>query len=185
MCALQRNNLDNAAEVIQAMSESARREPMTLYLMYKFALRNRDREMASDCIRHISEASSKDLQYLYACCIEAQEAEDKLCTLEALQHLIQKSEYTSPDAVHLPALLRVVIRLEASFLNDEAQSEADRDLLIDDICQAFEGGEFLTSTSLHIFTTWTDMPSCDGNAERPAGWPGQQTLHRRGTELVL
>ncbi|KAI0381571.1 SPO22-domain-containing protein [Hypomontagnella monticulosa] len=137
-CALQRNNLDNATEIFQSMSESAQREPMTLYLVYKLALRSGDREMASDCLKHISEASSGDLQYLYACCLDAQEAEDKRCAIEALQHLIRKFEYTSPGAVHLPALLRIVIRLEASLLNDQGQDDADRHLLIDDICQAFE-----------------------------------------------
>lgn len=137
-CALQRNNLDNATEIFQSMSESAKREPMTLYLAYKLALRSGDREMASDCLKRISEASSSDPQYLYACCIDAQEAEDKRCAIEALQHLIQISEYTSLGAVHLPALLRVVIRLEASLLYSQDQDEADRHILIDDICQVFE-----------------------------------------------
>ncbi|KAI2778846.1 SPO22-domain-containing protein [Daldinia loculata] len=138
-CALQRNNLDNAAEIFQSMSDSTKLEPMTLYLAYKLALRCGDRGMASDCLRHISEASSKDPQYLYACCIDAQEAEDKMCAIEALKHLIQKSEYSSSDAVHLPALLRVVIRLETSLMNEKDHKDSDRSLLIDDLCQVFEG----------------------------------------------
>ncbi|XXG97783.1 hypothetical protein Hte_004096 [Hypoxylon texense] len=139
ICALQRNHLDNATEILQSMSESARREPMTLYLAFKLALRSGDREMASDCLRQISEVSSKDPQYIYACCIDAQEAEDKICAIQALQHLIQKSEYSCPDAVHLPALLRIVIRLETSLLDDQGQSDADRQSLLNDICQVFEG----------------------------------------------
>ncbi|KAI1807755.1 SPO22-domain-containing protein [Daldinia bambusicola] len=138
-CALQRNSLDNATKVFQSMSESTRREPMTLYLAYKLALRSRDQEMASNCLRHIIEASPKDPQYLYACCIDAQEANDKVCAIEALKHLIQNSEYNSTDAVHLPALLRVVIRLEISLLNDREENDAGRSLIIDDICQVFEG----------------------------------------------
>ncbi|KAI1106803.1 SPO22-domain-containing protein [Jackrogersella minutella] len=136
-CALQRNNLNDAAEVFRSMSESARREPMTLYLAYKLALRNGDRDMASDCLRHISEVSSNDPQYLYACCIDAQEAENKMCAIEALQHLIQKCEYSSSGAVHLPALLRVVIRLETSLMNDQGHID-DLSSLVDDICQVFE-----------------------------------------------
>ncbi|KAI1780407.1 SPO22-domain-containing protein [Hypoxylon cercidicola] len=139
ICALQKNNFDGAAEVLRSMSESARREPMTLYLAFKLALRSGDREAASDCLRQISEVSSKDPQYIYACCIDAQEAEDKICAIQALQHLIQNSEYSCPDAVHLPALLRIVIRLETSLLDDQGQSDADRQLLIDDICRVFEG----------------------------------------------
>ncbi|KAI0843290.1 meiosis protein SPO22/ZIP4 like-domain-containing protein [Hypoxylon sp. FL0890] len=136
-CALQRNNLDDAAEVFRSMSESARQEPMTLYLAYKLALRSGDREMASDCLRHISKASSDDPQYLYACCVDAQQAEDKICAIEALQQLVQKYEYSPTDAIHLPALLRIVIRLQTSLANDQAQVDG-RHLLIDDICQVFE-----------------------------------------------
>lgn len=157
-CALQRNNLDNATEIFQSMSESAKREPMTLYLAYKLALRSGDREMASDCLKRISEASSSDPQYLYACCIDAQEAEDKRCAIEALQHLIQISEYTSLGAVHLPALLRVVIRLEASLLYSQDQDEADRHILIDDICQVFECGK--SPPSLFMRTLRRVVLSC-------------------------
>ncbi|KAI0142464.1 SPO22-domain-containing protein [Hypoxylon sp. NC0597] len=139
-CALQRNNLDNAAEVFRSMSESARQEPMTLYLAYKLALRSRDREMASDCLRRISEASSDDPQYLYACCVDAQEAEDKICAIEALRQLVQKCEYSSPEAVHLPALLRIIIRLQTSLMNDQVHAQVDGlNSLVEDLCQVFEG----------------------------------------------
>ncbi|KAI2632325.1 meiosis protein SPO22/ZIP4 like-domain-containing protein [Hypoxylon sp. NC1633] len=139
ICALRRNSLDDAAEIFRSMSELTKREPMTLYLAYKLALRSGDREMASDCLRYISETSSTDPQYLYACCIDAQEAEDKICAIEALRHLIQKSEHSSPGAIHLPALLRVVIRLEISLVNDPERSNEDLDQLVEDICQVFEG----------------------------------------------
>ncbi|KAI1139503.1 SPO22-domain-containing protein [Hypoxylon sp. FL0543] len=137
-CALQRNNLDDAADVFRSMTESAQQEPMTLYLAYKLALRSRDREMASDCLKRISEASSDDPQYLYACCVDAQEEEDKICAIEALRQLVQKCEYSTPDAVHLPALFRIVIRLQASLMNDQAHASS-RHLLIDDTCEVFEG----------------------------------------------
>ncbi|KAI1417997.1 meiosis protein SPO22/ZIP4 like-domain-containing protein [Hypoxylon sp. FL1857] len=152
-CALQRNDLDNATEVFRSMSESARREPMTLYLAYKLALRSGDREMASDCLRLISEASSDDPQYLYACCVDAQEAEDKICAIEALQQLVRKCEYSSPDAVHLPALLRIVIRLQTSLMNDRAQGDGLH-LLVEDLCQTFEVVLYSTLRKIinHIFS---------------------------------
>ncbi|KAI1388233.1 SPO22-domain-containing protein [Hypoxylon trugodes] len=137
-CALQRNDLGNAIETFRSMSESARREPMTLYLGYKLALRSRDREMASDCLKNISEASLNDPQYLYACCMDAQEAEDKECAIEALRYLISRSEYSSSDVIHLPALLRVIIRLELSLINTQGSESAGQNLLVDDICEAFE-----------------------------------------------
>ncbi|KAI5864321.1 meiosis protein SPO22/ZIP4 like-domain-containing protein [Durotheca rogersii] len=138
LCALQRNSLDNAAEVLQSMSESAKREPTTLYLTYKLALRSGDRDMALECLRLINEGSPKDLQYLYACCIDAQEAEDKACAIQAMRHLVEKYEYSSPGPVYLPALLRVIIRLEASLLNDQGRNDLNQHVLVDDICKIFE-----------------------------------------------
>lgn len=187
ICALQRNNVENGVEVLQAMGESARQDPKTLHLAFKLALRSGDREMASDCLRQISEVSSRDPQYIYSCCIDAQEAEDKICAIQALLHLIQKSEFNCPDVVHLPALLRIAIRLETSLLNDESQSDADYRLIIDDICRVFEGGEWL------IYLTYctksgivlTRRLSCDSNTERPKGCPRQQALHSHRIGLVL
>ncbi|CAJ2511272.1 Uu.00g068970.m01.CDS01 [Anthostomella pinea] len=138
LCALQRNNLNGAAEVLHSMSDAARRDPMTMYLAYKLALINGDREMVLDSLHHISEASSKDQRYLYACCTEAQRANDKLCLLKALQHLYKRHDYTSMAVTHVPALLRMIIRLDVTLLADKEQHEIDRHTLVDDICEVFE-----------------------------------------------
>ncbi|KAI1084000.1 meiosis protein SPO22/ZIP4 like-domain-containing protein [Whalleya microplaca] len=143
-CTLERNNLESATEIFRAMNEQAKREPKTLYLAYKLALRSRDRDMASECLRHITEAPSNDFRYLYACCIDAQQAEDKRCAIEALRHLFKKYEFNSPGPIHLPALLRVIIRLEVSLLDEEGRPDVDHHALVEDLCQVFEGVLYTT-----------------------------------------
>ncbi|KAI0020392.1 meiosis protein SPO22/ZIP4 like-domain-containing protein [Xylariomycetidae sp. FL0641] len=139
LCGLQKNNLDSATALLNSMGESTRTETMTMYLSYKLALRTGDRDLAFSSLAGISEASKKDPQYLYACCLDAQQAHDKLCTLEALRHLVGKYDHASSSTVHLPALLRVLIRLEVSLLNAGKQEGAiDPVTLVEDIINVFE-----------------------------------------------
>ncbi|KAI0485651.1 meiosis protein SPO22/ZIP4 like-domain-containing protein [Xylaria cf. heliscus] len=102
------------------------------------ALKQQDVDSALRCLEQISEASSTDPQYLYACCLEAQQAKDKITTIKALQHIVLKHQFHSSDFVHLPALLRVLIRLELSVLNDEDEAGRDKELLVEDICNMFK-----------------------------------------------
>ncbi|KAI0799498.1 meiosis protein SPO22/ZIP4 like-domain-containing protein [Xylaria sp. FL0064] len=80
-----------------------------------------DVDNASRCLELISESLSLDPQYLYACCLEAQQAKDKIITIKALQHIVLRHRIHSSDSIHLPALLRVLIRLEVSMLNEEEE----------------------------------------------------------------
>lgn len=111
---------------------------MTAYLAFKVALKQEDVDGASRCLEQISEASSSDPQYLYACCLEAQQAQDRISTIKALQHIVHNHRLSS-DSIHLPALLRVLIRLEVSVLNDEQEDNvAKKGLLVEDLCNVFK-----------------------------------------------
>ncbi|KAI1506177.1 meiosis protein SPO22/ZIP4 like-domain-containing protein [Biscogniauxia marginata] len=138
LCALQRNDLGAASEAFDSMTDTTKQEPITMYLAYKLALRNEDREMALEYLGRISESSSKDLRYLYACCVDAQKKNDKHCTLEALRHLVKRYDYASLGDIHLPALLRLLIRMEISLLNEQDQTDDNRHSLIEDLCGVFE-----------------------------------------------
>ncbi|KAI8955904.1 meiosis protein SPO22/ZIP4 like-domain-containing protein [Xylaria longipes] len=108
------------------------------YLAFKVALKQEDADSALRCLEQISEASSTDPQYLYACCLEAQQAQDKITTIKALQHIVLKYRFHSSNSVHLPALLRVLIRLEVSVLNNEEGASRDKETLVDDLCNIFK-----------------------------------------------
>ncbi|RYC63614.1 hypothetical protein CHU98_g2598 [Xylaria longipes] len=138
LCAIQLNDLSTAGDILQEMSDVALKEPMTAYLAFKVALKQEDADSALRCLEQISEASSTDPQYLYACCLEAQQAQDKITTIKALQHIVLKYRFHSSNSVHLPALLRVLIRLEVSVLNNEEGASRDKETLVDDLCNIFK-----------------------------------------------
>jgi hypothetical protein len=140
-CALERNDLDNAKEAFRSMDEGVQNQPMTLYLACKLALRSGDPEMASNCIETISGTSMKDLKFLYACCLEAQQSGEKLCTLKALQLLANKFEFNGDCEIHFPALLRSTIRVQVSLLEPNERSRVNIMTVVDDICRTFEAGK--------------------------------------------
>ncbi|KAI1153268.1 meiosis protein SPO22/ZIP4 like-domain-containing protein [Nemania diffusa] len=120
------------------------------------ALKHEDSDGASRCLNQISETSSSDSKYMYACCLEAQQALDRITTIKALQHIVLKREFNSSNSIHLPALLRVLIRLEVSVLEDEREVDTDKNWLVEDICNIFKAGKLqtynssITSSMVHI-----------------------------------
>ncbi|KAI0972929.1 meiosis protein SPO22/ZIP4 like-domain-containing protein [Xylaria arbuscula] len=137
LCAIQQNDLSAAGDILQTMDDVALKEPMTAYLAFKVALKKQDVEGALRCLEQISQASSLDPQYLYACCLEAQQAQDKVITIKALQHVVLKHGTHASNAFHLPALFRILIRLEVSVLNDEEETGLNKELLVEDLCNIF------------------------------------------------
>ncbi|KAI0402376.1 meiosis protein SPO22/ZIP4 like-domain-containing protein [Xylaria palmicola] len=107
-------------------------------MMRSVALKQQDVDTALGCLEQLSQASPSDPQYLYACCLEAQKAQDKIITIKALQYIVLKHQFHCSDTVHLPALLRVLIRLQVSVLNDGQDSDIDRRSLVKDICNIFK-----------------------------------------------
>ncbi|KAI1745554.1 meiosis protein SPO22/ZIP4 like-domain-containing protein [Xylaria scruposa] len=132
------NDLSTAGDILQTMNDVTLKEPMTAYLAFKVALKQQDADNAFRCLEQISEASSTDHQYLYACCLEAQQAQDKIITIKALQHIVLKHRFHSSESVHLPALLRVLIRLEVSVLNGEEEISRDKQTIVEDLCSIFK-----------------------------------------------
>ncbi|KAI3341252.1 meiosis protein SPO22/ZIP4 like-domain-containing protein [Ustulina deusta] len=107
-------------------------------MMRIVALKQQDVGSALRCLERISEASPPDPQYLYACCVEAQQAQDKVITIKALQHVVLKHQFHSSNSIHLPSLLRILIRLEVSVLNDEQEVGTDSGPLVEDLCNLFK-----------------------------------------------
>jgi hypothetical protein len=125
------------------MNEDVQKQPMTMYLACKLALRGGDEAMASNCIEMVSKSSLKDLKFLYACCLDAQQSGDKICTLKALKLLASKYELNKDCEIHFPALLRSTIRVQVSLLNGNASSGSGSGVVVEDICRTFEAGTFL------------------------------------------
>lgn len=142
LCALARKDVSSAREIFNSMSDSARNEPMSRFLMYKISIRSGDIELASECLQFISGTATKDLTLLYGCVLDSQQIGDKAHTLAALQFILEKSEYGGQPAVHLPSLLRLTIGLMVGLV-DELPRHGNTESLatIEKLCTVFEKGK--------------------------------------------
>ena len=128
--------MDSALSTITKMSESSRREPMTAYLAFKVAIRAEDRSLAEESLQTLSSISDH-IDYLGACIAESQKAGDIYCAIAALKKLQEKHQYREPNPIHLPAVLRCIIRLLIVLLN---KGDSDREAYIEELCLEFETG---------------------------------------------
>jgi hypothetical protein len=137
--------------VFCAMSEVAKSEPMTQFLMYKIAVRSRETELAAECLEKVYESSSKEPNLLYACVLDAQQAGDKDLAIAAMQLVLEKHQQSTPTTIHLPALLRCTIRLTKSQLEAKNNPTLDSDtsLIVDRLCKLFEGCRSPFHTLIH------------------------------------
>lgn len=133
LCLLEQNKLEDAAETFHSMDESTREEPMTLYLGFKLGLRMGDHQLASQCLESLSEQTPKDPRYLYACTVDARSAADKIISIKSLEHLSTRHELSPSSPVHIPALLRSIIRLQKHALDGEECAGS--------LCHTFERGK--------------------------------------------
>lgn len=147
------------------MSDSARNEPMTRFLMYKISIRGGDTESAAECLQAICSASrsSQDSTLLYACVLDAQDVGSKTETLRALQAVLENSEVSTQIAVHLPSLLRLTIGLMVAILDEDPVSQSAIST-IERICFSFEKGEYnLLSSGYPLI--WNRCCCCPKGAE--------------------
>jgi len=160
-----RKDMGSAREIFSSMSDAAKNEPMSQFLMYKIAVRCGESELAAESLHTISSATTKDPTLLYACCLDAQQSGNKLQTIAALQLVLEKYGYTAPSAIHLPSLLRTTIQLMVSLAKEphDPSNLGDMDVTVEKLCKAFEGGR----GRLTPRTTNTDIfLSCVHNAQK-------------------
>ncbi len=160
LCALARTDIGSAREIFNSMPEIAQNEPLTRFLMYKIALRCQETELASECLHIISKTTDKESTLLYACCLDAQQAGNKLQTLAALQLVLEKDGHGTSSAIHLPSLLRLTIGLMDSLIDTipasnfvEVRSEGSRngDVTVEKLCKLFEAGHVI------LLWNWTQL----------------------------
>ncbi|KAF6237883.1 hypothetical protein HO173_004084 [Letharia columbiana] len=144
LCALSMSDQAKAREVYSQMSPPNKKDPSTMYVLYKVALRCRDSGLAAECIDTICTASTKDATLLYACVLEAQQTGDHLQIINSLQRVLEKYSYNAPNEIHLPALLRCTARLLIRELENPPSHVTD---CIDEICKLFEGAAAQARTS--------------------------------------
>ncbi|PKK50187.1 hypothetical protein CI102_7171 [Trichoderma harzianum] len=137
------NSIEALADLKKLLDKvsDALSEPLG-YLAFKVSLIDWDHELGSESIRHLSRLSdsSQGRDMLYACIREAQQAGDKLCTLTALQAIIESWTTDQETPSNLTSILRCSIRLihliEEKGNEDEAGSHSVA--YAEDLCHIFE-----------------------------------------------
>ncbi|RAL61514.1 hypothetical protein DID88_009553 [Monilinia fructigena] len=119
LCALGRDDIDCARNVFCSMSDAAKEEPLTRFLMYKIAIRSGDVELAAECLEKVT-LCSQDPTLLFACVLDAQKAGNKTNVLDALW------------MVTIIILLLSVIEGEETSINKSGEN-------IEKLCRLFEG----------------------------------------------
>ncbi|KAI9844559.1 MAG: hypothetical protein M1837_005518 [Sclerophora amabilis] len=105
-CAISKHDITAAREAFEHMSDQSKRAPLTVYLMFKAAVRDGDAELTTKYLDAICIEESKDANLLYACVLEAQESGDKLLASATLQRVLERCNRETSSEVHLPALIR-------------------------------------------------------------------------------
>ena len=142
MCALARLDNDGAYQAVAMMSEQAKAETLTQFLIFKLAIRTEDLDLAQQCLANVDKVSNESSGVLYACVLDAQKAGCKKLTVAALQLVLSKSREEASTQVHQPALLRCIIRIIVSTLETEQPNEsAEMDASAEQICGLFNLGE--------------------------------------------
>jgi hypothetical protein len=149
LCALGRQDIGSARDIFGTMSEVARDEPMTRFLMYKIAIRCGEIEIAAECLQIISSSSSEDPTLLYACCLDAQHVGNRSQTLAALLLVLEKYGYGAVGTIHLPSLLRTTLGLMVTTIegSKSVEGSAEMEAGIEKLCKVFEGGMILLTSN--------------------------------------
>ncbi|KAL7943849.1 meiosis protein SPO22/ZIP4 like domain-containing protein [Trichoderma barbatum] len=142
ICALGVNDAEKARRILHSMSENTQNHILTRYLAFRVSLIDWDHDLGFESIRHLSKLSdsSQGRDVLYACIREAQQVGDKLCTLAALQAIMDSWKTDQATPSNLTSILRCSIRLihliEEQGNKDEAGSQSIA--YADDLCHIFE-----------------------------------------------
>lgn len=133
--------MSNAREIFFSMTEAARNEPLSRFLMYKIAVRSGDDDMAVECLHKISSATVNDPSLLYACCLDSQQIGNKPQLLVTLQLVLDKFRYETPPGTHLPSLLRLTIGLMIGMYDETIKPGVKHELnIVEKLCATFESG---------------------------------------------
>lgn len=147
ICALGANDTEKARRIFHSMSENAKNHILTRYLTFKVSLVDWDHDLGFESIRHLSKLSdsSQGRDVLYACIREAQQVGDKLCTLAALQAIIESWKTDQATPSNLTSILRCSIRLIHLIEEQGGGVEVGSQSIAyaDDLCHIFEKGNYL------------------------------------------
>jgi hypothetical protein len=138
LCSINRGDEATAREVYFRLPESQRNIPETRHLMHKVAMRANDPDFAAECLEMVAKEAGKDPTRLYACVLDALQSDNKQHAFQAMKKVLESYDYKAPKGLHLPALLRCMIRLVKSKMKDVADDLARVNEAVSTMCTLFE-----------------------------------------------
>lgn len=121
------------------MSNSAKEEPLTRFLMYKIAIRSEEIELAAECLEKVA-SCSEGTSLLFACVLDAQQVGNKNHVLDALWLVLDRCGYGAQENVHLPSIIRMIIVLLCGMIDAENTPSRYAKDNIEKLCTMFEKG---------------------------------------------
>lgn len=122
------------------MSNTAKEEPLTRFLMYKIAIRSEEVELAAECLEKVASCSG-DPSLLFACVLDAQKAGNKAHVLDALWMVLDKCGYGVQENVCLPSIIRMIIVLLIGIIDSEEETPTGNTREnVEKLCNLFEKG---------------------------------------------
>lgn len=177
-----------ATEAFNEMSEAARNEPFTRFLMFKIAVRTSDKDLgmwqfciystwciltcatAVSCLQGLSESTDPDRRLLYGCALDAQETGNRELALMALKLVLDQIGLVAPDAGHIPTILRCAIRLTMAEIEGLRESESS----VESLCLLFEKGRLPLYSTWKLRLTFREASEQAKRSRQKAKAPGKQ-----------
>ncbi|TGO41094.1 hypothetical protein BHYA_0027g00390 [Botrytis hyacinthi] len=137
LCSLNRGDINSARDIFAAMSDSAKEEPLTRFLMYKIAIRSEEVGLAAECLEKVA-SCSEDTSLLFACVLDALKVGNKKDVLDALWLVLDKCGYGAQENVRLPSIIRMIIVLLTGMIDAENTPNSYARENIEKLCTIFE-----------------------------------------------
>ncbi|KAF7952888.1 hypothetical protein EAE96_006111 [Botrytis aclada] len=181
LCALNRGDINSARDIFASMSDSAKEEPLTRFLMYKISIRSEEVELAAECLEKVA-SCSKDTSLLFACVLDAQQVGNKKHVLDALWLVLDKCGYGAQENLRLPSIIRMIIVLLVGMIDAENIAASYAGENIEKLCTMFEKALNVIQKSLNreIWTIleleWFSRNSYNLSLKHLSVWEPQQSL---------
>ncbi|KAK6602521.1 hypothetical protein H4I95_06458 [Botrytis cinerea] len=181
LCALNRGDINCARDIFASMSDSAKEEPLTRFLMYKIAIRSEEVELAAECLEKVA-SCSEDTSLLFACVLDAQQAGNRKYVLDALWLVLDKCGFGAQENLRLPSIIRMVVVLLIGMIDAEKTPTSYARENIEKLCTMFEKAlhAVQNSPNREIWTIleleWFSRNSYNLSLKHLAVWEPQQSI---------
>uniref|UniRef100_A0A4E9DZ94 Protein ZIP4 homolog n=1 Tax=Gibberella zeae TaxID=5518 RepID=A0A4E9DZ94_GIBZA len=130
----------SAYAAFNTMPKDIQDEPLTRYLMFKVALMSWNHELGRQCIEYLGKMPDKSQcrDIIYACVRDAQNAGDRMMTLETLKAATETFDMEGASTSNLPSLFRCAIRLVHLIETPQDEDADGVPELAEDTCCMFE-----------------------------------------------